>query len=150
MHFSSRTIYSHHNHQSVLPKGRSFTANSGRKAEVLPKGRSFIANSGTTVVILLGMNRCGSFPLRSDPHSLFSIWTDLKRPGKDSRGPSVKVRRVDLTNWTLRAWHRNSPQGLNIGQIRDPEIPITFRNFYNSWNFWLRFNTGSSIQGFSK
>ena len=28
---------------------------------------------------LLGMNRCGSFPLLSAPHSLFSIWTNLKR-----------------------------------------------------------------------
>ena len=32
---------------SVLPKGRSFTANSGTKAEILPKGWSSTANSGT-------------------------------------------------------------------------------------------------------
>ena len=32
---------------SVLPKGRSFTANSGTKSAILPKGRSSIANSGT-------------------------------------------------------------------------------------------------------
>ena len=32
---------------SVLPKGRSFAANSGTKAAFLPKGRSSIANSGT-------------------------------------------------------------------------------------------------------
>ena len=32
---------------SVLPKGKSFTANSGTKAAILPKGRSSIANSGT-------------------------------------------------------------------------------------------------------
>ena len=32
---------------SVLPKGRSFTANSGTKAAILPNGRSSIANSGT-------------------------------------------------------------------------------------------------------
>ena len=32
---------------SVLPKGRSFTANSGTKAAILPKGRYSIANSGT-------------------------------------------------------------------------------------------------------
>ena len=32
---------------SILPKGRSFTANSGTKAAILPKGRSSIANSGT-------------------------------------------------------------------------------------------------------
>ena len=32
---------------SVLPKSRSFTANSVTKAAILPKGRSSIANSGT-------------------------------------------------------------------------------------------------------
>ena len=32
---------------SVMPKGRSFTANSGSKTAILPKGRSSIANSGT-------------------------------------------------------------------------------------------------------
>ena len=64
---------------SVLPKGRSFTANSVTKAAILLKGRSSIANSGTKVAVLLGMNRCGSFPLLSTPHSLFNIWTNLKR-----------------------------------------------------------------------
>ena len=49
-------IIDHHHHQSVLPKGRSFTA-----------------NSGTKVAVLLGMNRYSSFPLLSAPHSLFSI-----------------------------------------------------------------------------
>ena len=34
-------------HQSALPKGRSYTANSGTKTAVLPKGRSSTANSGT-------------------------------------------------------------------------------------------------------
>ena len=57
----------------VLPKGRSLTAKSGTEAEILPKGRSSIANSGTQVAVLLGMNRCGSFPLLYTPHSLFSI-----------------------------------------------------------------------------
>ena len=84
-------------HQSVLRKGRSFTANSGTKAAFLPKGRYSTANSGTKVAVLLGMNRCGSFLLLSAPHSLFSIWTL-----KDPRGPSVEVRRVDLANWALR------------------------------------------------
>ena len=34
-------------HHRVLPKGRSFTANSGTKAAILPKDRSSIANSGS-------------------------------------------------------------------------------------------------------
>ena len=49
-------------HQGVLPKGRSFTANSGTMSAVLSKGRSSTANSGTKVTVLLVMNRCGSFP----------------------------------------------------------------------------------------
>ena len=91
----------HHHHQSVLPKGRSFTVNSGTKAAALPKGRSSTANSGTMVAVLLGMNKCGSFPLLSVPHSLFSIWTDLKRSEKIPGGFNVEVRRVDLANWAL-------------------------------------------------
>ena len=55
----------HHHHQSVLPKGGCFTANAGNKVAVLTKGRSSIANSGTKVAVLLGINRCGSFPLLS-------------------------------------------------------------------------------------
>ena len=47
---------------SVLPKGRSFTANAGTKVAVLSKGRSSTPNSGTKVAVLLGINRCGSFP----------------------------------------------------------------------------------------
>ena len=52
-------------YQRVLPKLRSFTANAGTKAAVLHKGRSSTANSETKVAVLLGMNRCGSFPLLS-------------------------------------------------------------------------------------
>ena len=101
---------------SVLPKGRSFTANSG-KAAIVPKGRSSIANSGTWVAVLLGMNRCGSFPLLSAPHSLFIIWTNLKR--------SEKIPGAPMRRWGEWIWltgpsrlHQNSPQGLNISSIR--------------------------------
>ena len=80
----------------ILPKGRSFTENSGTKAAILPKGRSCIANSETYVAVLLGMDRCGSLPLLSAPHSLFSILTDLKRSEKIPRGTNEEVRRVDL------------------------------------------------------
>ena len=116
---------------NVLPKGRFFTANSRTRAANLPKGSSSIANSGTYVAVLLGMNRCGSFPLLSAPYSLFSIWTNLKR--------SEKIPGAPTRTWGERIWltgpsglHRNSPQGLNISfsrlfdQVRDPEIPITF------------------------
>ena len=53
-------VESHHHHQGVHSKGRSFTANLGIMAAVLPKGRSSTANSGTKVA-----SRCSSFPLLS-------------------------------------------------------------------------------------
>ena len=86
---------------NVLLKGRYFIVNSGTKAAVLPKGRSSTANSGTKVAVLLGMNRCGSFLLLSAPYTLLHLNRSLKI-WKDPRGPSVEVRRVDLTNWALR------------------------------------------------
>ena len=76
------------------------------------------------------MNRWGSFPLLSAPHSLFSIWTDLKRCKKIPGAPTCSWGEcVRLTGPS--GLHRNSPQGLNISsirvfdQIRDPEISIT-------------------------
>ena len=68
------------------PKGMNFAANSGTKPGVMPKSRSSTANSGTKVAVLLGINRFGSFPLHSAPHSLFSIWIDLKRFQGHQRG----------------------------------------------------------------
>ena len=82
-------------HQSVLPKGRSFTANTGNKVAVLSKGRSSTANSGTKVGILPGINGCGSFPLLSAPHSLFGIWTDRKI------SKNIPGTRVDLAIWAF-------------------------------------------------
>ena len=127
----------HHHHQSVLPKGRCFTANSDTKAVVLPKGRYSNANSGIKVAVLLGMNKCGSFPLLSALFSLFSIWTDLKR--------SENIPGAPTWRWGEWIWptgpsvlQRNSPQGLNIrvfDQIRDPEIPITLRPQIPLYNF---------------
>ena len=77
------------------------------------------------------MNRCGSFPLLSSPHSFFSIWTNLKR--------SEKIPGAPMRRWGEWIWltgpsrlHRNSPQGLNISFIRSeirksqsPFAPLT-------------------------
>ena len=79
-----------------------------------------------------GLSRFGSFPLIFAPHSLFSIWTDLKR---SENIPVAPTRRCGEWIWLTgpSGLHRNSPQGLNISsirvfdQIRDPEIPITLR-----------------------
>ena len=81
-------IYIYIYHQSILCKGRSFTANSGTKTAVLPKGRYSTSNSRTKIAVLLGMNRCSSFPLLSATYSLFSILTDLKRSEKIPGAPT--------------------------------------------------------------
>ena len=91
----------YHHHHSVVPKGRSFTANSGTKAAFLPKGRSSTANSGTKVAVLLGWT--GAVASHCFLHPTLSLASeqtlkDLKR----SQRPSMKVRRVDLVNWALR------------------------------------------------
>ena len=126
----------HHHHESVLPKDRSFNENSGTMAAVLPRDRSSTANSGTKVAVLLGMNRCGSFPLLSAPYSLslslslFSIWTDFKR---SENVPGAPARRWGEWIWLTEpsGLHRNSPQWLTISsirvfdQVRDSEISIT-------------------------
>ena len=64
-----------------------------------------------------GLNRCGSFPLLSAPHYLFSFWTYLKR--------SEKIPGAPTWRWGEWIWltgpsglHRYSPRGLNISSIR--------------------------------
>ena len=116
---------------SVLLEGRFFIAKAGTKVAILSKGRSSTANSETKVADLLDINRWGSFPLLSAPHSLFSIWTDIKRSEKIPGAPAWSWEWIWLTGPS--ELHRNSPQGLNIrsmrvfDQNRDPEIPITLR-----------------------
>ena len=82
---------------SVLPKGRSFTANSGTKAAILPKGRCFTTNSETKVVVLLGINRCVTTHCFLYPTLSLASEHTLK----DLRGTNMDVRRVDLANWAL-------------------------------------------------
>ena len=78
------------------------------------------------------MNRCCSFPLLSAPHSLISIWTNLKRSEKIP-GPSMRRCGEWICLTGPSGLHRNSPHGLNISsirvfdQIRNPEIPMTLR-----------------------
>ena len=87
-------------------------------AAVLPKAPTSTTNSGTKAAVLPGMNRCGSSLLFSAPHSLFSIWTDLRW------GEWIWLTGPSRLHW-------NSPQEFNISSIRvfdqiaDLEIPIT-------------------------
>ena len=119
------------------PRAGPSLQNSGTKAAVLLKGRSSTANSGTRAAVFLGIDGCSSFPLLSAPHSLFSIWTDLKR--------SEMIPGAPTWRWGEWIWltgpsglHLNSPQGLNIGfirvfdQIRGLEVQINLRPLF--WN----------------
>ena len=78
-------IYYHH---QCSAQGQVFHCISGTKAAVLHKGSSSNSNSGTKFAVLLWINRCSSFLLLSAPHSLFSIWTDLKRSEKIPGAPT--------------------------------------------------------------
>ena len=64
-----------------------------------------------------GLNKCGSFPLLSTPHSPFSIWTDLKRSEKS---PGAQAWRWGEWIWVTgpSGLHRNQSQGLNISSLR--------------------------------
>ena len=107
----------------------------------MPKCRSSIANSRTKVAVLLGMNRCGSFPLISAPHILFRILTNFKR--------SDNIPRAPAWNWGERIWltgpfglHRNLLLVLNIsssGFLRGAMGEIS--NFYNFSRRLLIFGT---------
>ena len=61
------------NNQGILPKGRSSPTNAGSKVAVLSKGRFSTAYSGTKFAVILGINRCGNFPLLPTLHSFLNI-----------------------------------------------------------------------------
>ena len=122
-------------HQSVLPKGRSFTANVGTKVAVLSKGRSSTANSGTKDICSSVQRQVFHRKLRNQVSSItrdkqvlqfpvaFRTPFSLQHPNrplnirKYPRGYNVEVRRVDLVNGPS-GLYRNSPQELNISSIR--------------------------------
>ena len=118
----------HHHHRRVLPKDCKLMHQGCSSAQ----RQIFHRKLRTKVAVLLGMKRCGSFLLFSVLHSLFSIWTDLKR----SQGHQTWRwgERILLT--LPSGLHWNSPQGLNISsirvfhQIRDPKIPISLRRMW--------------------
>ena len=93
------------------------------------QGRSSsTANSGSQVAVLLGMDRCDSFPLF--PHPTLSLASEqILKIWKDPRNTTWRWGEWFWLTWPSEL-HRNPPQGLNISsirvfdQIRDPEIPI--------------------------
>ena len=67
------TPVNNHHHQSVLPKGKSISASAGTKEAVLPKAGLPPQTQEPRLQFYYGLNMCGSFPLLSARHSLFSI-----------------------------------------------------------------------------
>ena len=103
---------------SVLSKGRSFTAKTqAPRLQLCPKAGLPPQTQEPRLQFYQGLNRCGSVPLLSAPHSLFSIWTDLKRYERIPGTPTWKGGEwIWLTGPS--GLNRNSPQGLNISSIR--------------------------------
>ena len=115
-------------HKSIRPRAGLSLQNSGTKAAVLTKRRPSTANSGIKVAVLLGMNRCGSFPHLALSLASEQILKDLKR----SQGYQCGGEESGFGNWALRTSPKFTKE-LNISsikvfdQIRDPEIPIILR-----------------------
>ena len=87
-------------HQSVLSKGRSFTASAGTKAAVLPKAGLPPQTQKPRLLFYQGL--ICAVASRCFPHPTLSLAPeqtskDLKNP----RDTNVEVRRVDLGNWAL-------------------------------------------------
>ena len=71
---------------SVLPKGRSFTANGETQAEVLPKAGLPPQTQEPRLQFYQGFNRCGIFPLLSASHSLSLACEQTLKDLKSSQG----------------------------------------------------------------
>ena len=121
----NKKIYSLYIFISVCPRAGPSLQTQAPRLQFCPK---------TDLPLQTQEPRCDSFPLLSAPHSLFSIWTNLRRSEKI---PGAPTRRRGVWIWLTgpSGLHRNSAQGLNIcsirvfDQIRDPEIPIALPQY---------------------
>ena len=109
--------YIHIYYQNFLPKGRSFTANIETKVAVLSKGRSSTANSGTKVAILLGINRCGSFPLLSEINISVCVCVCVCVCVRACVRACVKLRLRDNTLPTTRPLVATAEVGLGSSEL---------------------------------
>ena len=90
--------YHHRHHQRVLPKGTSFTANSGTKPAVLPKGRPSTANSEPRLQLYI-----------------IIIITIIIRVFCPNAGPSLQAEKPRLQFCRRQVFHRKlRNQGCNL------------------------------------
>ena len=117
-----------HHHHSVLSKDRYFTAGTGTQAPVLPKASLLPQTQEPRLQFYQRLNRCGSFPLLSVSHSLFSIWTDYNRPEKIQGAPTWRCMYVKSSAWrqvhpstcTTRVVHIST--GIHFIAPADPRV----------------------------
>ena len=69
-------------------QGQELHWSTGTYASVLPKAGLPPQTQEPTLQFYQGLNKCGTFPLLSAPHSLFSISTDLKTSEKIPGAPT--------------------------------------------------------------
>ena len=103
-------------HQSVLPKGRAFTASEGTMVAVLPKAGLPPQTQDTRLQFYQGWidvsSSCFLHPTLS-----ISIWTGLLRSEKIPGAPTWRSKEWILLT-ELSGLHRNSPQDWHISSIR--------------------------------
>ena len=88
----------YHHHQSVLPKGRSFTASAGTKdADLLLAGLPLQTQEPR---LQFYHGRIGVVAFHCFPNLTLSLASEQTLMGH--RGNSMEARRMDLANWILR------------------------------------------------
>ena len=92
MHHHHHNNHHHHHHQSVLPKGRKFTASAGTLAAVLPKTGPPPRTQEPWLQFYQGLDRCSSSRCFPDPTLSLASEQTLKDP----KVTNVEVMRVDL------------------------------------------------------
>ena len=124
-------IYHHHDHRSVLPKGRSFIANSGTKAAVLPKFR----NQGCSFKSMkTGYYTCSSVWKREKIHLLSpSIYKMLMKTHKTHPprwpNPSINKRKRERERDREREIEREIEREREKYTRAGPQSHTQTRNF---------------------
>ena len=81
-------VHYHHHHHQCSAQGQVLHCKLGHQGCNSTQTQVFHCKLRNLACSLLGMNRCGTFPLLSAPHSLCSIWTNIKRSEKIPGAPT--------------------------------------------------------------
>ena len=121
-------IFYHHHHHSVLPKAELSLQTQAAWLQFCPKAGLTPQTEKQRLQFYQELNRYGSFPLLSSRHSLFSIWTELRR--------SEKIPGVPTWRWGEWIW-LSGPSGFQRNSLQELIISVAS-------GFWPDQRSGNS------